>query len=170
MHHVFFVITLISSLMIHSSFAADNKPLNCQYQFSDDPGQINKQTLVKWAENVAIAAFEFNYKNKELHFAALQDCFTTAGWKSFNDALTRSNNLEIINQEKLTVSATVAGQAEVTTDNSATWQITVPMTVNYENDNKFFKQRLATKLEIVVQNNDDGEKQFGITQLIATTS
>ena len=80
--------------------------------------------------------------------------------------------MAIVQKEKLTVSETLNGQAEVTqhqqTASGQNWQVTVPVIVTYQNDkNQTVQQDLLVKLLIVTVSTDVNPSGIGIEQFIA---
>ncbi len=133
---------------------------------------IPQANLIDFSQKAAVVTFTYNYQNYKQNLQAMQSYFTKVGWDSFNKALTASNNLDVVQKEKLSVSATLNGQAEVTqhqqTAIGQTWQVNVPIIVTYQNDKKqTVQQDLTVKLSIATVNTNENANGIGITQFIA---
>lgn len=133
---------------------------------------IPDTTIVDFAQKAAVATFTYNYQTYQQDITAMQNYFTKAGWDSFNKALSASNNLNVVQKEKLTVSAQVAGTAEIKqhqqTATGQNWQVQIPVTVTYKNDkNQQVQQNLDVKLSITTVSTDENSNGFGIEQFVA---
>lgn len=133
---------------------------------------IPNDQILTFSEKVALAAFSYSYKNYQQDLTSMQPYFTQSGWTSFNKALSASNNLDVVQKEKLNVSAKVVGQAAITdqqnTATGQTWQVSVPVLVTYQNEkNQKVEQDLTVKLLITTVNTSDNPTGFGVQQFIA---
>jgi hypothetical protein len=133
---------------------------------------ISEEKLLEFAQKAALATFTYDYSNYQKDIQNMQMYFTQTGWASFNKALTASNNLDVVQKEKLTVNAAMNGQAEITqhqqTATGQEWQVTVPVIVTYKNDkNQQIQQHLRVKLAIATVDTNLNPNGIGINQFIA---
>ena len=134
---------------------------------------FSQEKIMLFSQNAAIAAFTYDYKNYQESLRTMQSYFTATGWNSFNKALTESNNLEVVQKEKLIVTAALNGQAQVMQNQQSatgqTWQADVPIIVTYKTEqNQIVQQDLTVKLSITTVSTNENANGIGITQFIAT--
>lgn len=137
--------------------------LDCNYHIPADQKTIDQPLIMKWAQNAAIQTFSFDHSQLDNQMKALENCFTKAGWQSYNDAIKKSGNLNVIKSDKLTVSASVQGQPQLIDHSDNEWKLNFPMTVIYQNDQEKISQNLD--IGVVVGRKISGD--LGIMQLIA---
>ena len=140
--------------------------VNCQQTFPDVT-KITPDILIEWSSFAAKSAYQFDFENQALQFDLLKSCFTNNGWKSFEEALEQSNNLQVIKSEKLSVSAIVKNDVKVNPVQPNIWKVQVPMTVEYDNATRHMKQEIVAELLIETQATTNGQQQLGITQFVA---
>lgn len=134
---------------------------------------IDNKTLISFSQQAAQAAFTYSYDNVQDNLKKLQTFFTPNGWTSFNKALTASNNLKVVEQEKLNVTAKVAGESKVSnhqqTAQGQQWHVDVPLQVTYANaKQQKVEQSLMIKLVLATVNTDVNNHGVAIKQFIAT--
>ncbi len=137
--------------------------INCQYKMPKDGGVIEQTLISTWAENAAVQSFQFNHDNLQTELDALRSCYTSQGWKAFNEALKTSGNLDAIRGNALTVTSQVSGTANVQIVKDKQWKVSIPLKVTYQNKDKELLQTLSVDLLITL--NKSGS--FGIMQVIA---
>ncbi len=133
---------------------------------------ITPEKLKEFSKNAALASFTYNYQNYQSDMDAMKKYFSKEGWDSFSKALKASNNLNVVQKEKLTVSAKVNGDAKVTqnqqTATGQQWQVEVPLVVTYQNDKKQkITQDLVVKMIIGTVSTNENPAGIGINQFIA---
>lgn len=140
----------------------DLAKINCEFKPAE--GDIPNNVVEAWGKNAAIQAFNFTPSAVDEELTKLQACFTAEGWQSFQDALTQSGNLDAIKKQKFNVTAIPAGNAALNSTGANQWQVIIPMTVTYQNDQDKIQQNLSVELSI-------GRKatgELGINQIIAS--
>lgn len=125
----------------------------------------NTQLVMEFAQKATIESFTYNHKEKKVQWFELEKCYTQMGWKSFVSAVSRSGNNQSILDEKLFVSAKLAGKPKLLAVNeiAPSWKIMVPVKVKYENETHYLMQDLKVKLVISIE-----KQHLGIDQIIAT--
>jgi len=129
--------------------------------------------VIQFSENAAVTTFSYDYKNYQDSLDKMEPFFTKNGWISFNKALKQSNNLQVIQKEKLSVSATLSGKSQVTHHNNGSdkelWQVQVPIQVTYKNEkNDQIQQDLVIRLSITKVDTTKNSNGMGIDQFVAT--
>lgn len=151
-----------------SNTAIDNSAMNANTQQAP---ALSQTTIIEFAQKAAVACFTYNYQTYEQDLQSMKQYFTQAGWNSFNKALTESNNLAVVQKEKLMVIGKVTGQAEMLqhqdTATGQNWQIQLPLMVIYQNDKQQTSQNLTVKLSISTVSTNENPNGFGIEQFIA---
>lgn len=142
--------------------ATTNQEIDCNYKISPKT-EVAQETLLKWSEKAAIQTFNYNSENIDTKLNDLKKCFTDQGWQGYNDALTKSGNLDAIKSQKLTVSSQVNGSPQISTMENNKWQIKVPLQVVYQNDKEKLTQLLSVNM--LISRKASGE--LGISQIIA---
>lgn len=138
--------------------------INCEYAIPATTTTIEQSIISTWAKNAAIQSFDFNPTAMSAQLDKLKNCFTEQGWQGYYDALVKSGNLESIKTHGLTVSSKVDGDIKIDPVKENQWKITLPMTVNYQNDKESFKQELS--VDLLISRKVSGD--LGIMQVIAS--
>ena len=96
--------------------------------------------LLQWAHRAAISAYTYNFVNYRDAMQQLQNQFTPAGWRYYEDALKVSRNLEMIIAKKLVVSAVATGTPvildQAVIDGRYSWKVQIPLLVSYQSPNE----------------------------------
>ncbi len=96
--------------------------------------------LLQWTHRAAIAAYTYNFVNYRDAMQQLQNQFTPAGWKFYEDALRVSRNLETVIAKKLVVSAVATGTPvildQAVVEGRYSWKIQIPLLVSYQSPNE----------------------------------
>lgn len=138
---------------------AANIPLNQPNMKTDD--------VMKWAQTAVKAVYSYDFKNYKQQIQDTQTYFTDTGWKAFNDALAKSNNLKIVESKKLVASAVTNKPTlieEGVKNGRYTWKLQMPIVASYENESKLIKQNLIITLLVSRTNSPPG---VGISHFIA---
>ena len=124
-----------------------------------------------WAKKAAIASFTYHFANVNTSIAdSAKRYYTADGWKSFISALEKSGNLSAVVKQKLSVTAIVTGEANITSQKSVkgqkTWTLEIPLQVSYQSSTDLAKQKLNAIIQITQTKAGVGTNQMGITQII----
>ncbi|KTC68262.1 IcmL-like protein [Legionella birminghamensis] len=138
--------------------------IDCNYRIPAETTQIEQALVIKWASKALQQSFDFDFNTIDQQLASLKNCYTDQGWQSFNDALTKSGNLQAIKAQKLMVSSMIDGQEQVIETKDNQWKITFPLQVVYQNDKEKLTQPLSVYLVIGRKITGD----LGIMQMIAS--
>lgn len=135
----------------------------------DQPNQSDSAVL-QWVNQAAIAAYTYNFLNYRTQLQAASSYFTTNGWKQFLLALSASNSLEIVKQEKLIVSS-VATKAPVilqkgVVDGSYSWRVQLPILVSYQSASQSRQQTKVVTLLVTRISTLSSPRGIGIAQYI----
>lgn len=137
----------------------------------DQPNQSDSAVL-QWANQAAIAAFTYNFVNYRDELLAASRYFTAAGWQQFTDALTQSNNLDVVKAKKLIVSA-VATRTPIilrkdTLNGVYSWRIQMPILVTYQSASEFYQQNNVVTMLVTRISTLESPRGIGISQFIVT--
>lgn len=128
---------------------------------------MRSEALINFVAEAVKAVYSYDFKNYKKQIQSTQPYFTEAGWRAFYDALTKSNNLKIVEDKKLVASATVGKPTileEGVKKGRYTWKVQLPVYVTYENESKLIKQNLNVTLLLARANTPSG---VGISHFIA---
>lgn len=139
--------------------------IDCNYHIPASQKTIDTATITTWGEKAALQSFSFSSADMQNQLNALQHCYTEQGWKSFNEALQKSGNLDSIKSQLLNVSAQKDGETSTNSIKDNQWKITLPIQAVYQNDKEKITQKL--NVSILIGRKPNGE--LGIMQMIATT-
>ncbi|HHT9843138.1 TPA: DotI/IcmL family type IV secretion protein [Legionella pneumophila] len=148
---------------IEKKSIAYHNVIDCDYKISPEISHIDSDIILNWAEYAAILSFNFNFASIEDQLNQLHACYTEKGWGQMQNALHKSNNIEIIKAEKLKVKGYKDGEAQIIEALDNRWKIILPLKVVYENDKKRVTHFLNAYLTIGWKNKDS----LGIMQMIA---
>lgn len=135
----------------------------------DEPNQSDSAVL-QWANQAAIAAFSYNFVNYHNELMVASTYFTEEGWQQFLDALTASNNLEVVKNKKLIVSA-VATRAPIILqkgllNNRFSWRVQIPILVTYQSASEFTQQNNIVTMLITRISTLESPRGIGISQFV----
>ncbi|HAT8178279.1 TPA: type IV secretion protein IcmL [Legionella pneumophila] len=142
---------------------ASHNIIDCNYKISPEISHIDSNIILNWAEYAAILSFNFNFESIEAQLNQLHSCYTDKGWVQLQNALRKSNNIETVKAEQLTVKGHRDGEAQIIEALDNRWKIILPLKVVYENDKKRVTHFLNIYLTIGWKNKDS----LGIMQMIA---
>ena len=137
--------------------------IDCNYSIPPTSSGVDTALVLQWGQKAAQQTFTFTPSMIDTQLNVLKACFTEQGWQSFNDALTKSGNLDAIKKENLTVSNMLEGQATITAEKNNLWKVIVPIQVIYQNDKEKIAQSLTINLTIGRKVSGD----LGIMQIVA---
>lgn len=139
-----------------------------------DRPNMTDQSLLKWVSSAIISLYTYDFLNFRADFQQNQKYFTDRGWKAFLDSLAKSNNLQAVQQQKLTVQAVPAGAPIITRqgilDGRYSWQIQMPILVTYESLSQQFNQQLLITIMVQRLSTLSSEYGIGISQLVEQQS
>lgn len=148
-----------------------NKSCTCTSP-NDDLTKANQSdiSVLVWANEAAVTAFTYNFVNYEKDLQTASQFFTPDGWKQFEIALKKSNNLEAVKAKKLIVSA-VATRAPIVLqkgllDGVYSWRVQMPIMVTYQSANEFTQQDNIVTMLIVREPSVNAPRGIGISQFI----
>jgi hypothetical protein len=139
--------------------------IDCNYHIPASQTAIDSATITTWGEKAALQSFSFTGADIQNQLTNLKPCYTEQGWKSFNEALQKSGNLDSIKSQGLNVSAQKEGEITTNSIKDNQWKVTLPIQVVYQNEKEKITQRL--NVSILIGRKPTGE--LGIMQMIATT-
>lgn len=159
-----------------------NEPVQVQYFATDPQGRIVKlqplsqpvisqEAVLSWANQAIVSAYTYNFVSYRSQLQKLSDYFTPDGWKQFQDALTKTRNLQTVIAQQLVATAVATG-APVIEDQQVisgrySWKISMPVLVKYQSSSKNYSQSLVVRIivqRVPVYTNPKG---VGIVQFIA---
>ena len=98
------------------------------------PNQSDK-TIINWASEAAIAAYNFNFFNADDSLQTIKRYFTDEGWEQFSAAVQSSNVLSEVKAKRIIVSA-VATSTPVILEKGMlngrfSWRVQLPILITY---------------------------------------
>lgn len=98
------------------------------------PNQSDK-TIINWASEAAIAAYNYNFFNAEASIENIKQYFTDEGWEQFSAAIESSNILNEVKAKRIIVSA-VATSTPVILEKGGlngrySWRVQLPILITY---------------------------------------
>lgn len=146
-------------------------PIDCNYVI-ETSNLPSEDTVIKWVSFAAKKTFNYSYNNIDQSFKTLQACYTKNGWKSFNQALQSSGNIDMVKKEQLIVSPQDNGSPEILNapaedSKKKSWVVLVPLNITYQSKTQSVKQDLNVKVFVQLKKSN-GKEMFGINQIIAT--
>ena len=138
--------------------------IDCKYRIPAETTTIAQTLVSTWAGKAAVQSFNFNPATMDEELGQLKSCYTDQGWQGFNDALTKSGNIDAIKTQHLTVSSQVDGEIKVTPIKDNQWKVNIPLQAVYQNDKEKLTQLLT--IDLLIGRKISGD--LGIMQMIAT--
>lgn len=136
--------------------------IDCDFKI-EPTAEVKNETVIIWSEKAAVQSFNYSDTNIDAKLKELKSCFTDQGYTGYQDALSKSGNIEAIKSQKLTVSSLVDGSTKINKLEDNKWQLKVPLQVVYQNDKEKLTQLLF--IDMLVSRKPSGE--LGILQIIA---
>jgi intracellular multiplication protein IcmL len=137
-----------------------------------DP-MLSPAELLQWANRAAVAAYTYNFVNYRDAMQQLQNQFTPAGWKYYEDALRTSRTLEMVIAKKLIVSAVATGTPvildQAVIDGKYAWKIQIPLLVTYQSPNEQTQQPMVVMMIISRVPTVDIPKGVAIISFVSST-
>ena len=149
---------------IANSSLQTSPTINCHTHIPATSVTIQPETVTPWAQMAVMQSFSFSAPEINNQLTELQNCFTDIGWKSFQEALQKSGNMQAMQYHKLNSNAQITGVVKIEPVKNNVWAVTMPLKVVYANDSRNIAQNLSVKAIIGRKLNGD----LGINQLIAT--
>lgn len=144
--------------------------IGCNYIISNTPSEISPDVILQWANYAATKTFTYDFQNYDKQFSELKQCYTTAGWQSFIEAMKASNNLKATQDEHLFVSAKVNGDSQLlsqsTGDTQPSWLVRIPLKVTYQNQDREVSQDMY--IDLTIKTIYGVPAHLGINQIIAS--
>lgn len=138
--------------------------LDCTYKIPASMKQVDAKLVVEWSTNAVKQAFDLDFNTMDDQLKQLKNCFTDQGWQGFNEALDKSGNLKAIQEQKLTMTNKVDGEAKLEEEKDNQWKVAIPLQVVYQNDKEKVPQELTVHLLVGRKMSGD----LGILQMIAS--
>lgn len=137
--------------------------INCEYKIPEGTASVEQAFITTWAKKALVQSFQFAPEKVNKELEALKACYTTQGWKAFNEALKTSGNLEAIRTYNLNVSSQVDGEIHIENIKDKQWKVSMPLKVSYQNKDRQLLQALNVDLLIALKKSGS----LGIMQVIA---
>ncbi len=98
------------------------------------PNQSDK-TIIAWANQAAIAAYNYNFFNAEESIEEIRKYFTDEGWSQFISAIQESNILKEVRAKRIIVSAVATSTPVILQKGELngrfSWRVQVPILITY---------------------------------------
>jgi len=118
----------------------------------NQPG-ITEPELLQWTVNAVDTAYAFNFVDYRKSLLFVREFFTTSGYRHYIKALTDSNTINAVINEKYIVAATPTSapfviREGVGPDKIYTWQVRLPILVTFNSSEKQKLQYLIITMSI----------------------
>jgi len=133
---------------------------------------ISPGELLQWSHRAAINAYTYNFVNYRDAMQQLQNHFTPAGWKYYEDALRTARTLEMVIAKKLVVSAVATGTPvildQAVINGRYSWKVQIPLLVTYQSPNEQTQQPVIVTMIISRVPTVDMPKGIAIVSFVAS--
>ncbi|MBS0287294.1 MAG: DotI/IcmL family type IV secretion protein [Proteobacteria bacterium] len=133
----------------------------------------SSQVLI-WASESIEQIYSYNYKNFPQVLSGIRQYFTAQGYDSYIKALNDSNNLQIVQDKRLYVTGKVKEKGKIVSESAAsgiyTWELQIPIEVNYKSSSESVNQNLIANVEIVRVPLSDSQVGIAIHSIKATVA
>lgn len=135
---------------------------------SEDPNLL-PDTLIKWANQAAVASYTYDFSNYETQLALARPYFTNTGWTLYRNSI--QNLLNSIAKNKLSVTSVVTAPSVISNSGQypglgMAWRIQIPFLVGYEGAENVTMQRFTVTLTIVRVPTTQNPAGIGIDQFV----
>ena len=136
---------------------------------------LSDQQVLQWTSVAVRRIYQIDFVHWHNQLQIASNYFTSAGWRYFSDALTKSNNLNTIKSLKMVSSISITGSPKIIEKDIISgryaWKVEVPVQVLYQNNSSpSIRQQFGITLIVVrvpVVNNPD---RIAINNFIPTVS
>jgi intracellular multiplication protein IcmL len=136
----------------------------------DQPKQTDEYVM-KWAQNVAVEAYTFDYQNYKRQLFWAQNDLTVVGWKEWQKALETSGNFRAVLGNKYVSTAVPNGPATIVKrgdfNGRYAWRVRFPILVVYQSSQMRTNQELMIEAMVIRQPEFVNISGLGIRQIIA---
>ncbi len=134
-----------------------------------DKPNMSTTTLLRWSVEAATATYNYNFSNYESKLRSLKQYFTAKGYDNFLDALSKSNNLAGIEDNKLDITSIPKEPPviikEKRTPAGYAWLVQAPIQISIRSGSDVkFKDILVEMLIVRIPTNESA-KGIGIAQI-----
>ena len=141
--------------------------------FSLSEAMLSPGELLQWAHRSAITAYTYNFVNYRDAMQQLQNQFTPAGWRYYEDALRTARTLEMVIAKKLVVSAVATGTPvildQAVISGRYSWKVQVPLLVTYQSPNEQTRQSMIVTMIVSRVPTVDMPKGIAIVSFVSST-
>ena len=133
------LVTTVSYLIMSKPspkyFAATNSGRMIPLIPLDQPN-LSDANVLQWTSMAVVSIYSYNYVNFRQAFQNNRRFFTASGWRGFFKALEDSKTMKAVEDNKLMVSAVLAGAPVINSEylykGRYTWEIQMPVLVTYQ--------------------------------------
>ncbi len=147
----------------------DSEGRIAEIQALDNPIQSNQEVL-QWSAKALTTAYTLSFANYPQQLNDLKGYFTSSGWTSFNDALSRAAFLENLSSGKFTTSAVPSQAPTVVTEGLVNgaygWRVQMPLTITYRSVGVDTTQNVTVEVTVVRRPPAENPSGLGIAQII----
>lgn len=135
---------------------------------------LSPSELLQWTHRAAIAAYTYNFVNYRDAMQQLQNQFTPAGWRYYENALKISRTLEMVIAKKLVVSAVATGTPvildQAVVNGVYAWKVQIPLLVTYQSPNEQTQQSMIITIIVSRVPTVDMPKGIAIVSFVSSTA
>lgn len=140
-----------------------------EIQVLDRPIQSN-QEVIQWTARALTTAYTLSFANYSQQLNDMKPQFTTDGWESFNQALSRTGFIENLIGGKYVTSAVPAAAPTIVSEGTVLrsygWRVQMPMTISYRSSGVDQTQSITVEVTVVQRPAVENPSGLGIAQII----
>lgn len=169
---------LMSLLMVYMALQpvkqtfirTDSQGRLAEIQVMDRPIQSNQEVL-QWTARALTNAYTLSFANYSQQLNDFKPNFTSEGWESFNQALSRAGFLENLINGKYITTAVPAAAPTVVTEGIAGgvygWRVQMPMIITYRSSGIDQTQQITAEVTVIQRPPVENPSGLGIAQIIS---
>lgn len=136
---------------------------------------LNPTQLANWVQEAVASSFTLDAKNYVQQIQKNSVFYTPDGFQEYKNALSSSNQLQLIKEKVMITSAIPDGVPAVigtarTRDGTLMWKMQMPLTVEYTSAKEHYVQKLMVTMVIIRRPTTETPSGVGITQLTARSA
>jgi intracellular multiplication protein IcmL len=140
-----------------------------EIQVLDRPIQSNQEVL-HWTTRAVLSAYTLSFANYPQQLNDVKPQFTTEGWESFNQALSRGGFIENLTAGKFITTAVPSGAPSIVTEgtvfDSYGWRVQVPLVITYKSAGVDRTQQALVEVTVVQRPPIENPSGLGIAQIV----
>jgi intracellular multiplication protein IcmL len=147
----------------------DSQGRLAEIQVLDRPIQSN-QEVIQWTAKSLTNAYTLSFANYSQQLNDIKPQFTTEGWESFNQALSRAGFIENLLSGKYITSAVPSAAPTIVSEGTVLgsygWRVQMPITISYRSSGVDQTQSIMVEVTVVQRPAVENPSGLGIAQIV----